>query len=169
MNKFYNLILNMSYLSLPLAILAFVVYEENNFGLSVGLFLAASLLILINYLMINYSQKEAEIFDLNIKSFETKNENMFMVFPSFIIPIACKQVNVEALTLIIVITLLIICCYYINSFLYNPVFSFFQWKFYSIETPEGGKYTLLTKKKIINKNNIITVLQITDYVLITKE
>ena len=49
---------------------------------------------------------------------------------------------------------------------FNPLLNLLGWHFYKVDTTEGVSYVLITKRKIRNANEEITVGQLTNYTLI---
>ena len=168
MNRFYNLIVNSGYLTLPLIVLVSVYWNDLPMLNIISIITVAILLIIISKLSIIYADKESERFDLRISSFENTSSSVFGIFAIFLIPIAFKQINIEPMPLFILGTIFLLLFIFINPFVYNPIFSLFGFNIYQITIPEGGTYIFLSKKEIRTNDKIYTVYKISEYLLINQ-
>lgn len=166
MNRFYNIVLNLSYLTFPLIVILIDNWNEFLLMHRICLGVVIILLYLISYGAIFYAKKECECFELKYETFELVNANILTIFGTTLIPVACKQFNMSIAALIIICTLGVFIFIAVKPFVYNPFLVFLNIKIYKITTNEGGVYTLLSKNKIINNRNKIKVLKINEYVLI---
>jgi hypothetical protein len=164
MNKFANLCLSATSLVFPAIVLACIIQNNAIYILSEVIVLAIMFIFLIKF-----STTETEVFDLNIKDFSNKDFSCLWIFSSLIIPLARNQYNLDKTLLIVIAVLLFVVIYRAIGFFYNPLFLCFGWHFYSVSLPEGGNYTLITKKTIKNIAQTLTVSEISDFVLIGKE
>lgn len=164
MSTITKLLFTLTVLALPLFIIAFT-YQDNWLFCTVE----ALLLIFLSFSLLNFAEKELQLFEIKITNFESTDRNCFWIFLSLLIPIAGKQFNIDWIPLTATGVLLLACLYSSIGFSYNPVFLLLGWHFYTIELPEGGKYILLSKKKLINNHDKLVVSKITDYVLIARD
>lgn len=56
-----------------------------------------------------------------------------------------------------------------NCFNFNPLLRLQGWHFFKVGTPEGVTYLLLTKKKIKNTTGKITIIPLTEYIMMDTE
>lgn len=168
MNRFYNLMVNSGYLTLPLLVFASVYWNNLPIWNVISIITVAILLMIISKLSIIYANKESERFNLKINNFEDTSSNVLGIFAIFLIPIACKQFNIEPITLGILGAIFLLLFVFINPFVNNPIFSLFGFKIYKITTPEGGTYIFLSKEEIKTNDKIYTVYKISEYVLINQ-
>lgn len=168
MNRFYNLIANSGYLTLPLIVLVCVYRNDLPLLNVISILVVAILLMIISKLSIIYASKESERFNLKISSFENTSSNVLSIFAIFLIPLAFKQINMEPMPLCILGSIFLLLFVFINPFVYNPTFSLFGFKIYKITTPKGGTYIFLSKKDIRTNDKIYTVYKISEYVLINQ-
>ncbi len=166
MNRFYNIILNLSYFTFPLIVILVAYWNEFSLIYRICAIIVVILLYTISYIAIVYARKEGEHFELKYETFELVNANILAVFGTTLIPLACKQFNMSFITLIVICILGALIFIIIKPFIYNPTFAFFDIKIYKITTNEGGVYMLLSKNKIINNMNKIKVIKINEFVLI---
>ena len=166
MNRFYNVLLNLSYLTFPLIVTLVTYWKELGLIERICICIVTVLLYVISYGTIFYALKEGERFELRYETFELVNANILTIFGTTLIPIACKQFNISAIPLIVICLLGAFIFILIKPFIYNPIFAFLNIKIYKITTSEGGIYTLLSKNKIIKNKNKIKVVKIGDFELI---
>lgn len=172
MNKPANFLFNFTCLSVPLFIMAFIFKDSLLFFL-----LECLLLIILNFLLLKFATTQLQLFDISISNFENTDKNcmgiitqivLSIIFP-VLLPFASNQLNIDLTLIIVIAIVLCLFCFFAFGFTYNPILLLFGWHFYSLDLPEGGKYILLSKKKLLNIQEKITVSNITDYVLIAKE
>lgn len=168
MNRFYNLIVNSGYLTLPLIVFVSVYWNDLPNLNVISIITVAILLMTISKLAIIYANKESERFNLKINSFENTSSNVLGIFAIFLTPIAFKQINIEPMPLCILGAIFLLLFVLVNPFLHNPIFSLFGFKIYKITTPDGGTYIFLSKKEIKTNEKIYTVYKISEYVLINQ-
>lgn len=56
-----------------------------------------------------------------------------------------------------------------HCFNFNPLLRIMGWHFFSVHTPEGIGYLLITKKKIKDTKNVLTVKPFTEYIMVDTE
>lgn len=57
-----------------------------------------------------------------------------------------------------------------HCFSFNPLMRIMGWHFFSVQTPEGIGYLVITKQKIKNTKDALTIIQLTEYIMVdTKE
>jgi hypothetical protein len=52
---------------------------------------------------------------------------------------------------------------------FNPMLALLKWHFYKVGTNEGVSYVLITRKRLKNASEVITVGQLTDYIVLDLE
>lgn len=164
MNKLANLCLAITSLSFPILVLAFIYLDS-----LLILILIALLLALMAHLLLIFSIKELEVIDLQIDDFTNKDFACLWVFSTLLVPLASKQIDVDPIILTLIVILLLGVLYKSIGFIYNPLLVIFGWHYFAVKLPQGGEYILITKKKIINKEDTFRASELFDYVLISKE
>ena len=52
------------------------------------------------------------------------------------------------------------------SYHFNPLLGVMKWHFYKVGTPKGVTYVLITKKELRHASQLLTVAQLTEYIVI---
>ena len=125
------------------------------------------LLILLNYLILIFSEKSLQSFQLNYLSYKNKTGMSYIWITGFIFPL-CNNFGIINLDnyYFFAFIVSVILSWRINSFLYPPFLILFGYKYYTIEDNSGGDLILITKRKIINNEEKLEVSNIFENVLI---
>lgn len=104
---------------------------------------------------------------LNVKSFKTADNNFLPMILSYFLP--CIEFYKKDLIFLCIWVFLFLLVVLINksSYHYNPILKFmFGYRYYEIQTSKDVTFTMLTKQKLINKNQLTVYSEITDYVIL---
>ena len=105
--------------------------------------------------------------EIQLKSLKTADNNFMPMILSYFMP--CIELYKKDLiyTFVWIAIVLIAVIISKNSYHYNPILKFiFGYRYYEVQTTKDITYTLLTQKKLINKNQINQFSQISDYVIL---
>ncbi|EBG7527990.1 MULTISPECIES: hypothetical protein [Aeromonas] len=124
-------------------------------------------LVLICIWMLRYAQKNLESIPFIASTIEAADrENMaFMLL--YLLPLftaSFSQLNWQIWVPVIVIFAVIASTGY--SYHFNPLLGLMGWHFYKVSTPEGVTYVLVTKKELRRAQEGLTVVQLTEYIVL---
>lgn len=121
-------------------------------------------LVLFCYYIMFLIKKELTKNFIEIKSIKSADLNMSALLISYFLP--CVELYKKDTIYIA----LWICCFILlifinkNTFFYNPLMKLFGYRYYQIVTKDV-EYTMISKEKLINQNQVNSYSQITDYVI----
>jgi hypothetical protein len=104
---------------------------------------------------------------INVKSFKTADNNFLPMILSYFLP--CIEFYKKDLMFLSIWIFLFLLVVLINksSYHYIPILKFmFGYRYYEIQTTSDVTFTMLTKQKLINKNQLTSYSEITDYVIL---
>ena len=55
-----------------------------------------------------------------------------------------------------------------GTYFYNPIIKLFGYRYYEVTTNSGVVYTMISKKKLVNTNEVKRYSQLTDYVILNQ-
>lgn len=124
-------------------------------------------LIVICWYILNLAKGMLTKEILNVKSFKTADNNFLPMILSYFLP--CIEFYKKDIIFLCIWVFLFFLVILINksSYHYNPILKFiFCYRYYEIQTTKDVTFTMLTRRKLINKNQITTYSEITDYVIL---
>ena len=133
-----------------------------------SLVIAASLiLVFASIWMIRYAKKNLERFNFTVENVEAADRENIGFLLLYLLPLFTSSFTSLNWT-ILVPSLLIFAVITITGYSYhfNPLLGIMKWHFYKVGTPEGVTYILITKKELRHASNPLTVVQITEYIVI---
>lgn len=128
---------------------------------------ASIILSLISWILIIMIQKRLGTMSIDIKKFESNDSALIPFWLTFGTPGILKIFDLKyfsELALLIVI----FCGLSISYFQIHPILRLIGYRFYKIETENGMVATLITNRDIRNKNSIVKVSRIYEYLFIER-
>lgn len=104
--------------------------------------------------------------NIELKSIKSSDLNMNVLIFSYFLP--CIEIYKKDEIYIIgwLLVLLIIILINKGTYFYNPLIKIFGYRYYEIATKKEVTYLMISKRKIINTNDIKIYSQLTDYVIL---
>lgn len=149
---------------------AWVAYTEGRLNVAL-LAVAASLwLVLVCIWMLRYARKNLESSVFHISTVEAADRENMTFLLLYLLPLftaSFASLNWQVWIPILVIFAVIVSTGY--SYHFNPLLGLMGWHFYKVSTPEGVTYVLITKKELRSAQDGLTVVQLTEYIVLDKE
>lgn len=126
------------------------------------------ILLLISFLLIKKAEKQLTINRIEIDSIKSADLNMSTLLISYILPCIelFKKDSIYIFIWIVLFVIIVIISK--NTFFYNPLLKIFGYKYYEVVTKKKITYVMISKKKLINTNQISSYSQLTDYVILNR-
>ena len=123
-------------------------------------------LIIFCWSFLHLAKTRLTINTIEVKSIKSADFNMNTLIFSYFLP--CIELFKKDIFFIFgwIIILLVIIFINKNTYFYNPLMKLFGYRYYEIATKKEVWFTLISKRKLINSNEIKTYSQLTDYVII---
>lgn len=106
--------------------------------------------------------------NIGVKSIKSADLNMNSLLLSYFLPCIelFKKDTIFILGWFIVLIILIV----INrsTHFYNPILKLFGYRYYEVTTNNGIVYTMISKRKLVNTNEVKRYSQLTDYVILNQ-
>ena len=126
------------------------------------------ILLLACYLFMKAARVKLTINNIGVKSIKSADLNMNSLLLSYFLPCIelFKKDTIFILGWFIVLIILIV----INrgTHFYNPILKLFGYRYYEVTTNNGIVYTMISKRKIVNTNEVKRYSQLTDYVILNQ-
>lgn len=124
------------------------------------------LLALICWLLLYLATNKLTRNTIKLKSIKSADFNMIALIFTYFLP-CIELLNKDKVYVFGWIAFLIVIIL-INkgTYFYNPLMKLFGYRYYEIATKEEVTYTMLSKEKLINGNNVNAYSQLTDYVIL---
>jgi hypothetical protein len=149
---------------------AWIVWRNQQHGLTIGIVAACTVLVLICVYLLRQARTSLERFPLKIISVEPADRENIAFMLLYLSPLFTSelgQLNINLLIpTLLVFTLLTATGY---NYHFNPLLGLVGWHFYKVESAEGVTYVLITRKELRNTRTINHVGQLTEYILIDLE
>ena len=106
--------------------------------------------------------------NIGVKSIKSADLNMNSLLLSYFLPCIelFKKDPIFIFGWFVVLIILIV----INrgTYFYNPIIKLFGYRYYEVTTNSGVVYTMISKKKLVNTNEVKRYSQLTDYVILNQ-
>lgn len=149
---------------------AWVAYTAGRLNVAL-LTVAASLgLVLICIWMLRYACNNLESSNFQTSTVEAADRENMTFLLLYLLPLftaSFTSLNWQVWLPTLVIFAVIVSTGY--SYHFNPLLGLMGWHFYKVTTPEGVTYVLITKKELRRAQDVLTVVQLTEYIVLDKE
>ena len=128
------------------------------------------LLVLTCFLMTNYAIKKLQPMPYTAKAIESADAETISFLLIYLLPLMTNEfstTNWEAWLLVALILCLAVSCSY--GYQFNPVLAMFRWHCFKVTDDQGRTSVLITKNKLYEPEERLSVGKITEYLLIDKE
>lgn len=124
--------------------------------------------VLILYSIFQKIKRELTIHKIEIKTIKSANVNIIPIIISFFLP--CVELYKKDLIFGIgwIFFLVIIICINISTYFYIPILKLFGFNYYEVTTEKNVTYIMISKKKIINTNQVKSYSQLSDFVILNQ-
>ena len=126
------------------------------------------ILLLACYLFMKAARGKLTINNIGVKSIKSADLNMNSLLLSYFLPCIelFKKDPIFIFGWFVVLIILIV----INrgTYFYNPIIKLFGYRYYEVTTNSGVVYTMISKKKLVNTNEVKRYSQLTDYVILNQ-
>ncbi len=148
----------------PVAITFWFKDFSKNFNLFDGWFylLIFLIIIIISFFMIRLAKKKLEVIKVTIHSIQNSDTEVISYIFAYILPFIGFDIK---LTLFILFLYLFI-VFTTNIYHFNPILGLFGYHYYTVSFNNGTTFVLITKKTLMNANEINSVVQLDDYTLL---
>jgi ABC-type xylose transport system permease subunit len=128
-----------------------------------GYLLAVVFLISLCLLLLRRAKRKLEKLDVTLASAKNADHNVISFLFVYLLPVLdiVKKGNIYVMIFILVVFFVIIISS--NTYHFNPLLSFFGYRFYEITLTGNITYVLITKKEIRNTTDIKEVVFISSY------
>jgi fatty-acid desaturase len=135
---------------------------QNKIFLPISFIVAISLLLFILYLANTKLTRNT----LEIKSIKSSDFNSITILISYFLP--CVELYKKDLIFIFFWFLILLLIVFINksTYFFNPLVKLLGYRYYEIATKKEVSFTMISKRKIINPNDVNAYSQLTDYVIL---
>jgi len=156
-------ILSLSSLS-PVVLTFWFKEFSTNFNLADGwiYFLIFLTISIITFFMIRFAKKKLEEVEVKIHSIQNADSEVISYIFAYILPLIGFDIK---LTLFILFLYLFI-VFTTNIYHFNPILGLFGYHYYTVSFDNGITFVLISKKTLMNANEISSVVQLDDYTLL---
>lgn len=164
MNRFGNICLDLSSFALVSFILSLSFFDSSR---TVLFILGAFFLFVLCWCMLELALTETESHSVNFENIEEEDSKTFWVFSSVLFPILQGSCDLSLTKYTIMVLFFLIIYWRSISFIYNPVLLLMGYHYYKVSI--GGKtFYLISKRKLMNPKDQITVGQLSSNLIIEK-
>lgn len=166
MRNWLRTVLFVSAFSPALITMAYVRYDIHGWRIDV-LQLGAIGLIgsLIPFAIIKLVKKHGESFNVQAKKVESSDFMLIAFIGSYLLPLILKGADVSVNSIAIILTMLGIILWLINSLPAHPLLRIMKFRFYKFEATNGIVYTLISNREIRDPREIGLVKKISQNML----
>lgn len=131
-----------------------------------GYLIIAILLLCACLLLLNLSKKKLEVLDINITTVKNADHNIISFLLVYLLPVLdiVKKDNVYVYGFILIVFFVIIINS--NTYHFNPLLSLFGYKFYEVTSDGNMSYILITRKALLNINDVKKVVHLSNYMIL---
>ncbi len=167
LNGFAKLLLTCTAIAPVGLVYAWVAFLEGKVAWAAALVGVSACLLLLWKWLLFYAARNLEQTNFKISSIEAadRENTAFLVLylaPLFTGPFS--SLNWHMIVPALVVFGLVVATGY--SYHFNPLLGILGWHFYRVTTPEGVTYVLITRKQLRSAAESLTVVQLTEYVII---
>ena len=135
---------------------------QNKIFLLIIFIITISILLFTMYLANNNLTRNT----LEVKSIKSSDFNSTTILTSYFLP--CIELYKKDLIFIFFWFFILILIIFINksTYFFNPLIKLLDYRYYEIATKKEVSFTMISKRKIINPNDVNAYSQLTDYVIL---
>lgn len=122
--------------------------------------------VIICYLTLSIAKTKLTKNRIDVKSIKTADNNLTAFILSYFLPCIDLLSKTSISIFVLIFIMLIIVFITKNTYFYNPLIKLFGYKYFEITTTKDVSYLMISKKRLINKNQINAYSQITDFVIL---
>ena len=132
-----------------------------------GFLLAALLMSITCYGLIQLSTRKLESLPIKIKSIKTADKEIVGFLLVYLLPLIKQSSNTSSTPVLAFVTFLFFLIVY-NAHVYhfNPLLGFFGYHFYEVTIEGDITYVLITRQNITHCKRITRVVQLTEYMIL---
>lgn len=148
---------------------AWVAYTAGHRDMALLTVAGSLFLVLICIWMLRYAKNNLESTSFQTSTTEPADRENMTFLLLYLLPLFTANftsLNWQVWLPILVIFAVIVSTGY--SYHFNPLLGLMGWHFYKVSTPEGVTYVLITKKELRRAQEGLTVVQLTEYIVLDK-
>jgi len=152
-----------------LLVYAYALYDKGRI-LAAGLTLAVMVvLVVVAAVFLVLVRGKLQKFSVKFVSAETADQENIAFLLLYVSPLFTSDVSSVNFSVVVpVIFLFILVVMSGNNYHFNPLLNILGWHFYKVDTEDGVSRVLITRRSIRNVVDKVTVVQLTDYVVMEK-
>lgn len=167
MNNWLRTLLFISAFSPAFLSLAYVRYDLHGFTTDVIQLIIVGLVgLLFPVLILKLVERHGESFSIQIKKIESNDFMLLGFICSYILPFILRGADISLNTIMIVVLVLFIILWMINSLPSHPLLRFLNFRFYKVESSSGVVYILIARREILDPKQIKSVKKISSAMFI---
>lgn len=116
------------------------------------------------FIILNISRTKLQLLPVKIESISTADKEMVSFIFAYLIPL----LEISYPLLFFLLGLFVFIVLTTHSYHFNPIFGLFGYHYYEVSIEGGTTFILMTKKTLMNTNQIKSIVQLTDYILLEK-
>ena len=170
LNAFARILLTSSAIAPVGLTYAWVAFMEGDERAAIYILLSSLATVAICLLLLRYARKNLESSPFQAVEVEAADRENMGFLLLYLLPLFTSQFNTLNWQLwvpTLVIFAMITATGY--NYHFNPLLGLLRWHFYKVQSKEGVKYVLITRKQIRSAANPVSVGQLTEYILIDLE
>ena len=148
----------------------YVAYRDCELSLAAIFLLSFILLLATCVLLLRRARSSFEEIHVEPTKVEIADNEVMSFLLIYLLPLITRDIgdfDWEVWLVVAVVFIFTIVCSY--SYHFNPLLVMLGWHFYKITTKAGVVYVVITKRHLVDSNRQLTLVQLTEYVLIDKE
>lgn len=146
--------------------------DEKPWWLYGGLFSVAGGLVLLGYCLPKLALERIAAKQLDLKSVKDADKEVLAFLITYLLPLVGKPtlgLETHYLLALYVFIVIFITILHTNAFTFNPLLAMLGYHFFDVETEEGTKYLLLTKKSLNGQKHVLHAVKLSPYVFLEGE
>lgn len=126
--------------------------------------------VAINWIILFLATKTLPVYSIQLKSIKSADMNFHPMFMSYFLPLAklqFKELNDIVILVITILLFLVLAFIGKTSYHFNPILRLiFGFKHYEVQTKNEITFIMLSRKTLINTNQVNAYTQLADYVIL---
>lgn len=162
-----KLLLTITAIAPVLLVMALMAWLEDDGWWSIGLFAGGIFLPGVGFLVFVRVQRHLERLRISVVAAEPADKDNMAVLILYLTPLLRLRLDDFNWPIwLATVTIIVILLSFSNSYPVNPILNLLGWHSFNARTNEGITYTLVTRTTLQNVNRSLTVVQLTDYLLV---
>ncbi len=145
--------------------------QGKSFAETYGWFVLCGLLVLLAFLVIEFSKRHLAEETLKVKKVKGSDREVLTFLLAYLLPLIAKDsfdVSKNIFVSIYVFVIILVTVYHSNAFDFNPLLGIIGYHFYEVEAEDGMPFLLVTRRSVTKQAIDFKIVKLSDSIFLER-